>query len=726
MLKNITALILCLLITAAVFSMPFDAAAKTYKEQLIEAGFPESYTNALVTLHSKYPNWCFEPFITGIDWQTAVDGERSYHSKQIVQMSSSKGDAYYCQCEKCKPGGKYRIQEGSTWVSASEQAVKYYMDPRNWLSEKYIFQFESTSYFSSQTKSGVESIISSTWMNNADITYKTTEGKSATYKNSGGNTVKYSSAIIEAAKKSGMSAYYLASKIVQEVGAKTATTGGSCGTRKPFLGMYNYFNIGAYSGAMDGLEWASGFLRTNKETPLYNYDSETKAFVPAKDENGNDIVLKNAQYMSYISKSGNYYKGMLYETDTFKTDGTVGYVLADDLRTTYFNNGRPWTNPYLAIYHGAVYIANGFSKYQNTGYLQKFNVNKESNSLYNHEYMANADGAASEAAINYKAYSNSNNLSSAKTFYIPVFKNMPSAKCTVSAASSSSTTSTTTTLPEKNPVKGLTLESRTKASLTYKWDKFSGATKYYVYVKNITKGSSFNKTVTTNSVTLNNLTPANEYSVKVKAYTSKGWSAYSAVNTKHALPDKMGKPKISKTGDTYATLSWSAVAGADGYYIYSYNSSTKKYTKLKTVKDGKTASIKVTSLKSASKNTLCISAFTVDSKTKEGAKSDKVSTTTSLLKVNLKSVSSPSNTKIEAAWTATSGSENGYEIQYARDKKFKNTVAKKTITSKKTASYTGKNFTKGVTYYIRIRSYKTVDGKKKYGSWSNVKSVKCK
>ena len=96
------------------------------------------------------------------------------------------------------------------------------------------------------------------------------------------------------------------------------------------------------------------------------------------------------------------------------------------------------------------------------------------------------------------------------------------------------------------------------------------------------------------------------------------------------------------------------------------------------------------------------------------------------LKVNLKSVSSPSNTKLKATWKAAEGGENGYEIWYARDKKFKKISAKKTISSKKTASYTGKNFTKGVTYYIKVRSYKTVDGKKKYGSWSNVKSVKCK
>lgn len=717
MFKKLASLILCLFILATVFSMPFNAAAKSYKEQLIEAGFPESYTDALVTLHNKYPKWVFKPFKTGLDWQEAVDGERSPHRDQVIQKGSGKGDEWMCQCSDCK--GVYH--DG---YSASEQAVKYYMDPRNWLSERYIFQFESTAYSSSQTKSGVEAIIKSTWMKDANITYNSTESKTVTFKNSDGNTVKYSAAIIEAAKSSSMSSYFLASKIVQEVGASKPTAGGASGSRVPFTGIYNYYNIGAYTGAMDGLQWASGFIKTKTPTLIYS----DKEFDTALNKpTGKGTPVSQGMYASYIKKSGSYYKVKLYKENsgTFTKDGAIGYILITDLNTSYFNYGRPWTNPYLSIINGAKYIANGYANNQYTGYLMKYNVNKDSgSSLYGHEYMTNVDGAASEASHTYQAYSNNNLMSQAKTFYIPVFSNMPKSKCTVTSTDSQATSETAA--PQTNPVKGLTLESRTKTSLTYKWNKLSGATKYYVYVKNVTKGSTFSKTVTTNSATLNNLTPANKYSVKVKAYTSKGWSDYSSTNTKHALPDKMEKPKLSSPGDTYATLKWSAVAGADGYYIYSYDSSSKKYTKLQTVDDGKASSVKVKSLKSASKNTLAICAYTVDSKTKEGAKSDKVSTETKPLKITLKSVSSPSKTKIKATWSAAKGGENGYEIQYARDKKFKKTVAKKIITSKKTSSYTGKNFTKGVKYYIRIRSYKTVDGKKKYSSWSNVKSVKSK
>ena len=131
----------------------------------------------------------------------------------------------------------------------------HYMDPRNFFDEKHIFQFESTAYNAKQTKAGVETILSPTWMHNSLINYLTTNGK--THKNYDSKT-KYSDAILAAAKNSGMSAYYLASKIVQEVGSTKATTGGASGNRAPFIGIYNYYNIGAYSGAMDGLEWAAG------------------------------------------------------------------------------------------------------------------------------------------------------------------------------------------------------------------------------------------------------------------------------------------------------------------------------------------------------------------------------------------------------------------------------------------------------------------------------------
>lgn len=95
-------------------------------------------------------------------------------------------------------------------------------------------------------------------------------------------------------------------------------------------------------------------------------------------------------------------------------------------------------------------------------------------------------------------------------------------------------------------------------------------------------------------------------------------------------------------------------------------------------------------------------------------------------KVNLKSVSSARKKHtIKASWDKKSGA-NGYQIYYSRNKNFKKLSAKKIVKGGKKTSYVGKNFTKGRKYYVKVRAYKNVNGRKVYGKWSNVKIVKCK
>ncbi len=67
---------------------------------------------------------------------------------------------------------------------------------------------------------------------------------------------------------------------------------------------------------------------------------------------------------------------------------------------------------------------------------------------------------------------------------------------------------------------------------------------------------------------------------------------------------------------------------------------------------------------------------------------------------------------------------SGYQIVLATDKNFKKNVKKVTITSGHTLSKTVTSLKKGKTYYVKIRAYKTVNGKKIYGIYSSVKSCK--
>ncbi len=68
----------------------------------------------------------------------------------------------------------------------------------------------------------------------------------------------------------------------------------------------------------------------------------------------------------------------------------------------------------------------------------------------------------------------------------------------------------------------------------------------------------------------------------------------------------------------------------------------------------------------------------------------------------------------------------GYQIQLATDKKFKKNKKTVTVAKKNASKKTVKKLKSKKKYYVRVRSYKIVNGKKAYGKWSKVKAVKTK
>lgn len=81
--------------------------------------------------------------------------------------------------------------------------------------------------------------------------------------------------------------------------------------------------------------------------------------------------------------------------------------------------------------------------------------------------------------------------------------------------------------------------------------------------------------------------------------------------------------------------------------------------------------------------------------------------------------------KFTVTWAKVSGVK-GYQIQYSSDKKFKKNNKSVTVTKQKTTKATVKKLKSKKKYYVRVRTYKTINGKKIYSSWSKVKSVKTK
>lgn len=105
-------------------------------------------------------------------------------------------------------------------------------------------------------------------------------------------------------------------------------------------------------------------------------------------------------------------------------------------------------------------------------------------------------------------------------------------------------------------------------------------------------------------------------------------------------------------------------------------------------------------------------------------------TITKTFKINPKGTSLKSVKKskksFKATWKKSSKTwTTGYQVQYSTSKKFKKAKTA-TVKSYKKTKVTVKKLKKRKTYYVHMRTYKTIKGKKYYSGWSKVKKVKTK
>lgn len=233
----------CFIVLNKVFSLnDFESTLKL---------FPESYRQALIALHDNHPEWIFEPVETNLDFNDSVNAESGKES--LVPNGSAYSDML-----KSKNTGDYNysgssyIVKDSGFVSANGFSISYFMDPRNFLTDEGIMQFEKLSFDSSMTVDDIELAVKGTFMANTPASYYDASGNLVTVKEN------YSKIIYDASKKYNINPCFLAKKIINEVGTKGS--GATTGKNKNYPGIYNFCNIGANDGgnAMEkGLAWAS-------------------------------------------------------------------------------------------------------------------------------------------------------------------------------------------------------------------------------------------------------------------------------------------------------------------------------------------------------------------------------------------------------------------------------------------------------------------------------------
>lgn len=220
--------------------------------------FPASYQPYLRELAKKHPNWNFTALYTNLDWNYVIDQENVF-GKNLIPKN-------YSDSWKNTNPGEYNVEVDSGWVDSSRQAVEFCMDPRNFLNEVRIFQFEGLSYdVHTNSLDGIEKILYGTEFYNMQVSYL----------DSNGNTIsmseKYSDLILKGGQTSLVSPYHLASRIKQEVGP-FLTHSSISGNVPGYEGYYNFYNIGATSstepmGAIkNGLQYAKDGKGASQET----------------------------------------------------------------------------------------------------------------------------------------------------------------------------------------------------------------------------------------------------------------------------------------------------------------------------------------------------------------------------------------------------------------------------------------------------------------------------
>ena len=129
------------------------------------------------------------------------------------------------------------------------------------------------------------------------------------------------------------------------------------------------------------------------------------------------------------------------------------------------------------------------------------------------------------------------------------------------------------------------LKASSKAtSVTLSWSKAAGATGYRIYKYNPSakKWDIQLKATNKTSATIKELSSGKNYIFAVKPYYNSGkgilWaSKYTQIKTT-TLPAKVKGVKINVTESGIGTITWNKTSGAQKYYVYSYNTSTKKYS----------------------------------------------------------------------------------------------------------------------------------------------------
>lgn len=420
-----------------------------FEAYLAQQGFPESYKAGLRSLHAQHPTWIFNAVQTGLDWNTAVASELQGTSSLVETGSKSSW--------KSTDAGKFDWTtstwpgfDGATWVGASQEIVAYFMDPRNFLDDSYVFQFAAHDYNPEiQTIDGLRSMLKGTFLEgqvaidassplyaaaaaaqglsastNAMSGQTVTDASigTATQTSSGESLLGYegpgatgAANISDAAQASAAATTITAGNVLEGTDSMSTTVmpgSGGPGTGNATTGTSNTTNM--MTGAVT-VSYADIIMEAAEQSKVSPYVLAAM------------IIQEQGTKGSSGSISGatGYYN--FFNVGAYAANGMTAVERGLWYAAQSGSYNRPWNTPEKAIVGGALFYAQNYLVAgQNTLYLKRFNV--QGSNMFKHQYMTNTAGAAEEGKSLGKAY-NDTMRAGVLVFNIPVYNGMPETAC---------------------------------------------------------------------------------------------------------------------------------------------------------------------------------------------------------------------------------------------------------------------------------------------------------
>ena len=422
----------------------------TFENYLNSQGFPESYKVSLRTLHTEHPTWVFQAQKTGLNWSDVMAAEGAVGANLVSKssISSWKSTEYGAYDWNT---GTWTGFDGSSWGAASKDIVAYYMDPRNFLNDTYVFQFLHHAYDSNaQTREGLTSLITGTFLE------KTPESTTAATQSVQETIGSGSSPVVNNSGSTGTSgslqqgeSYGPGMSTGTSGGTSSGSSSGSQGVSLEGPGSTVSSTISQrkvittalpeveYGPGMDASSITDDNTGASNTSPVPTGQTYVDIIMKAAAQTGVNPYVLGAMILQEqgTGKSGSIsgktagYEGYynFFNVGAFASGSMSAITRGLWYASQSGSYGRPWNSIEKSIIGGATYYSENFLKNgQDTFYLKKFNV--QGSNLYKHQYMTNVEGAAGEGAKLARAYTDAMKKQ-ALVFKIPVFNNMPETAC---------------------------------------------------------------------------------------------------------------------------------------------------------------------------------------------------------------------------------------------------------------------------------------------------------